>query len=963
LIGYGDAILDALTPAAITITHVTPVKHTTVGDDVPVTVTADVTITSDTINNDGGTVEWLGGSWVDEDFEIGQWVMIDGFEGPGWRLQDISEDGHTLTLRRGLLLPDASLSEQTVFWPGPHGGLTVIHGGGNYPLSTNFEIDVTADSITRNDGRSWADEGYASLFANGQPMHIQVGDADETRTISHLSDSDCPYTDPFPGCGVGSVMNFNTLDPITGEPEPTLTLATEKTLMHVVEPRQAQVIDDISISVDGTAGPSSILTCAGCDFDAAGFNVGMQVIILGLPGPYTVKSVGTDTLELHNVALTPTTSAMLTVTGYDPLLDGGVRIGGDTITVGGPEADEVLAGPDSPLVVYGDTSQDGVWYSGHPYDVLGYEFGPKPFDPFTQIPDSQNEDDEWVFPLANPYTYAGNDVIDASALFADVSESDLETVGFTAYGGNGDDLIIGSQAGDHLAGGSGDDEILGLRGVDNIYGDSGVNVNILTRALSIETTNHSPLPTITEAGFINNGTTIEPYASPVVDLMDAGRDLIYGEGSGTVLGDSQAAYDDVIFADHGEILQQVVDPNLPDARLQKIQTTLLTSMRGIESRAYQNGDDDIVFGNLGRDIIVGGAGNDMLDGNQHDDMLFGDQIFLIRRVAETGNTDIAVDTNTDDTTSSRFQTLCGSMLYSRTDRVDGSGNDECGNPVNADNSGMLLVDGTLRVFRDADSPGIDPYPWWAEYAVYFDKDDGDSYEFHTFAVDDGIKGAGSFGNDHIAGGEAHDLLFGQMGDDILEGDGGAERAFARMVDDITETIHTSASRTPDGCPAPGDPLDPNATHAGTCDLVGDLDLVPSFDALATDGEDYIEGNAGDDTVFGGFGQDDIVGGNSDFFSLDNAEKRPDGSDLLFGGSGLWTDRCDPYPEVNGKCEYNGDPVPSERHASDADVIVGDNGRIIRIVGTNSTDVGPTSADKYVQFVTWDLILLREYLRQ
>ena len=59
---------------------------------------------------------------------------------------------------------------------------------------------------------------------------------------------------------------------------------------------------------------------------------------------------------------------------------------------------------------------------------------------------------------------------------------DLPSVGFTAYGGVGNDLIIGSQTGDHLAGGSGDDEIRGLRGADHIYGDSGVNVNILTRA-------------------------------------------------------------------------------------------------------------------------------------------------------------------------------------------------------------------------------------------------------------------------------------------------------------------------------------------------------------------------------------------------------------------------------------------------------------------------------------------------
>ena len=99
--------------------------------------------------------------------------------------------------------------------------------------------------------------------------------------------------------------------------------------------------------------------------------------------------------------------------------------------------------------------------------MLGYEFGPKPFDPFTKIPDAENEDDEWVFPLANPYVYAGNDVIDAQRAVRrrDLHDRDLRRcrrVGFTAYGGAGNDLIIGSQAGDHLAGGSGDDEIRGL---------------------------------------------------------------------------------------------------------------------------------------------------------------------------------------------------------------------------------------------------------------------------------------------------------------------------------------------------------------------------------------------------------------------------------------------------------------------------------------------------------------------
>jgi Ca2+-binding RTX toxin-like protein len=206
-----------------------------------------------------------------------------------------------------------------------------------------------------------------------------------------------------------------------------------------------------------------------------------------------------------------------------------VRIGGDHIIITGG------GGPNSPLVVYGDTSQDGVWYSGRPDDTRGIEFGEKPFNPFPLLADGDNEDDEWVFPVANPYRYAGHDIIDAGALFASTPGNALPSIGLTIYGGAGNDLIIGSQASDHLAGGSGDDTILGQRGADHIYGDSGVNVDILTRTLTIVTSDASPGPTLggPHIRFINNGTTIQPYPSPVRDLLVAGRDTLYGEGAGT----------------------------------------------------------------------------------------------------------------------------------------------------------------------------------------------------------------------------------------------------------------------------------------------------------------------------------------------------------------------------------------------------------------------------------------------
>jgi Ca2+-binding RTX toxin-like protein len=918
--------------------------------DVPVSEILEVTVAGGEF---GGTITRTdGGDWEQDGFLVGQLVMVQGFDS-AWRLQEFQDGGSTMRLGRGGLLPSIAVPElRNVFVPGPHGGLTVVHGGGNFALEIEFDMQVAADSLTRLDGLSWSEAG----FQVGD--RVQISGEAQTHTISAIGGdlADCPFVDPFPGCGVGSVLE---LDGAALTPSASVELT-----VHVSDPLLESFTGDIEIHT------SSLVRIDGQSWDAStGFEDGQQIWIEGIAGPWTIdgiadSSFGTGTvLNLQGAALTPTfdydtlaltgiashATVKRTVFGFDPVFDSadGARMGGDRITlcsdtavddVGEPvECGDVLAGPDSPLVVYGDTSQDGVWYSGHAWDVLGAEFGPKPFDPFVSVPDGENEDDEWIHPLADPFKSHGNDIIDGSRLFADLvcdlTSCNLPTVGFTAYGGIGDDIIIGSQTGDHLAGGSGNDLILGLRGVDHIYGDGGVNVDIHTRALRIADANASPRPSL-DPTIGTNGTTVDPSApSPVRDFMAAGRDEIYGEGEallsvgsvGTVddIG-PQIAYDDVIFGDHGQVLQQVVDPNEPDTRLQKIQTTLLASIRFIESRAYQNGNDDTIFGNIGRDVIVAGSGHDMADGDEQDDLIFGDNVFLTRRVIGEPEFPANTDwTGIVDITSGRFQALCGDLLYSRTDRVDSGGDDECGNAVNADNSGVLLTDGVWQDFRDPDSPGIDDWPWWAEYQVFFDKDDTDDDHFHTFEVDDGDKGAGSFGNDYLAGGPQNDLVYGQMGDDIMQGDGSIDTAF-------NATAHVGVSRTPDGCVAEDTPGE-NPTHAGTCDFVGDLDLVPSFDA-ETDGEDYVEGNAGNDIAFGGLGQDDIVGGNSDHNDLDKPNERPDGSDLLFGGSGVHVARND-----NGGVDP-GLPVPDGRHASDADVIVGDNGRIIRIVGTDSTDV-------------------------
>ncbi|MBK8460092.1 MAG: calcium-binding protein [Micropruina sp.] len=285
----------------------------------------------------------------------------------------------------------------------------------------------------------------------------------------------------------------------------------------------------------------------------------------------------------------------------------------------------------------------------------------------------------------------------------------------------------------------------------------------------------------------------------------------------------------MIFGDYGRVLQNVVDPNLPDIRLQKIQTTEIGTILEICAVNVQQGGDDIIYGSEFDDVLIGGAGNDMIDGLGGGDLIFGDNACIY----------------CSDGTSFRFQTLSGGILYSRSDRPATGGT--------ADTSGQLLVDGVARLYRDPDDA-----PWWSKYSLDF-------LGLHTFAVEDGLAGVGTFGNDYLAGGAGHDMIFGQLGNDIVQGDGS-------IVDAHAAISHVGASRSPDGCVATSTGGD-SPTHAGTCDLVGDLDQVSSFDGTA-DGQDYIEGNGGNDIVFGNLGQDDIVGGSSDFFGLNTPDLRP-----------------------------------------------------------------------------------------
>ena len=252
----------------------------------------------------------------------------------------------------------------------------------------------------------------------------------------------------------------------------------------------------------------------GVSWASAGFAVGHLLTVDGaVVGTITALSGATLTVA----GGLPAVQSGATVAVRDPKT-GTTRIGGDTIVVTGG------GGPDSPLVVYGDTSQDGRWYAGEPARAvdrrLRAQAVPEPDRqrlPAVLLPAGH------AVPLRRPRRDRRERAVRRAR--------SRRAVGITAYGGAGDDLIIGSQTGDHLAGGSGDDTILGQRGADLIYGDSGVNVDVITRALTVPTRQRAP-----------------PRAT--ADLMlAAGNDVLLGRRARAP--SARPSFDDVIFGDHG----------------------------------------------------------------------------------------------------------------------------------------------------------------------------------------------------------------------------------------------------------------------------------------------------------------------------------------------------------------------------------------------------------------------------
>ena len=433
---------------------------------------------------------------------------------------------------------------------------------------------------------------------------------------------------------------------------------------------------------------------------------------------------------------------------------------------------------------------------------------------------------------------------------------------------------------------------------------------------------------------------------------NAGSDTIYGgTGKDRIWGDTHDSLggtapdgddgNDLAFGDHGKIY-----PTLPTVFGSEY--FINNNFFAIDTNEGDDGDDDVIFGNAANDNLLGQQGDDVLIGGTDTDILIGGH--NISGTFSNSDGEAAHD-ELDDMDQALIDAILSGVLADKdpsdindiNDVMDGGSEDDL---LAGDNSIVIrqsdstspryqLLDGSNVIYSmvtqnvgglyDVDvgfSPNIQDDPQakpgsTVGYTVtLLDHSEDIQDDAAANKTDPRV-----FGNDVMAGGSEDDTMFGQLGDDIMQGDG--------SIDLQTDPTPVEFDPSPEA-----DPSFTVPDHIDYFEVDDELEndhvfegqrLLFSVREQTSDADDYMEGNGGNERMYGNLGQDDMIGGSSSLFSLITPDLRPDGSDLIFGGAG--TDLA----------RNNLGDLSETGHARDADMILGDNGNIFRLVDTNGTD--------------------------
>ena len=456
---------------------------------------------------------------------------------------------------------------------------------------------------------------------------------------------------------------------------------------------------------------------------------------------------------------------------------------------------------------------------------------------------------------------AGNDTIDLSRVTHDIR--------YELEGGEGDDVLLGTQAGGKMSGGLGNDTLTGGDSVDLIFGGEGndtIDGNDAGEAAAGGVVTGGDADIIFgDTGVFNAAVAAEPnrYRS-FVGSKDGddkifgrgGNDIIFGGGGIDVIEGNDG--NDVILGDGGsfELPANNALPTLPggDIDLAKF-------------NSFGAGAMDFIYGNAGNDLLLGGAGNDQMDGGADIDTMDGGAGF--DAMYGGSGADLMYGGANDDAmfgfrdpqgAAFGFAGEVGDVAADGIDRMFGDeGNDLMRGQVDND---------IMRGGRGAD-------------IMFGDEDDDEMY--------------GEAGADIIFGGADNDTVDAGDGADIVFGDDGLVVYIDFKPGAADFNFLGSRLRYLDGDQLVGDGSVTLIPAGMLNDLGPDTadDLATSQDVivtapLITDGSDTISGGDGKDIVFGG-GSSVGVGHDTLFGDYDPAAgfsgPRPTGQDILIGDGG------------------------------------------------------------------------------
>ena len=481
-----------------------------------------------------------GGSWAAAGFANGQTIDItgtgtgtDGNDGP-LIIGSISEDGTTIFLSGGTRV--VAQQDVSATLKAEAAQITFTDKNWNEEVTVKLEADPTyTPSADRYFTRVFAAEEHTTSKVYG-PLVIDGGptEARSLRTAVMLpterDTGPLSIDDSTDETIQNDRVNIQNDGDVTGNPG-FMSLTSDGVLVNGLDMGTGSIDFDVSDAQDG----SEIVT----------YNQGITMRTVEIID--VLLGEGDDNFTISGTNVFSDNLVDLPVTAVH---GGG---GGDTITVTGG------AGPDSLLVIYGDTDTYGARYD---YSSGAPTGNGLVFDGFDRPEDH-------------------GDTIDARLL----TSLDPAATGLTIYGGIGNDTIWGSSGSDQIAGGGGDDTIYGLDGNDHIYGDDGFITDLLTRELTVV-----------------SGSVTVPFRDSA-DTRLAGKDTIFG-GAG----------DDFILGDHGIISQLPGTLRLADTgRVSRVESV----------QAHDGADDfidgglgtDLIIGGTGSDEITTLGGDNIVFGD------------------------------------------------------------------------------------------------------------------------------------------------------------------------------------------------------------------------------------------------------------------------------------------------------------------------------------------------------------